>query len=407
MLLQHVARRGSALLCLVLVSPAVAAPPDVHGKLDRSDEFRVLRVWGSPEEMGYAHGYLLGTEFVELLNSMVAATPPEERARYDQQQAALCASLVLPERFLTEVKAMLRGITEAAGGTPTLEALNRPLKLEDLILHQAADALRAFGCSGFTVWGKQAGDAGVITTRNFDYLSNRGMVEQQLLLVRQPAGRHQVALVTYPALLIAFTGINDAGVCAFAHDGTGSRHTRPQGRYTPALLAMTDVLERSGPDNAHANAARALEGCVPYPFSYMVRVIAPRSPGQDGSPVRVFRIDAAGLSENPVAPGYCVTTNHYLTPDRQPVDAAGNWSLHRYDVLEARLDSTQTPRAAWELMGQVADHWRTPTLHSLIVYPERRRIDLGYARWENERTVAATERPPITITFDRLFAPPR
>ena len=73
------------------------------------------------------------------------------------------------------------------------------------------------------------------------------------------------------------------------------------------LLTITDFLESAQPANARARAEAAFKGVGPYPFSYMIRVVTPRAAGGIGDPVRVFRVDASGLSENQVGASACMT----------------------------------------------------------------------------------------------------
>lgn len=200
----------------VSAGPLVAAPAKVHGKLDTIGSFRVLRVWGTPQEMGFAHGYLMADDIVVVMEESAAAVPEQGRSQYDAFIGAAMNFVELPDRTRQELEGMLAGIKAAKGKLPTIKSLGRPIGMNDLVFHNAGDLVRAYGCSGFTVWGEAAGDDGVITTRNFDYppTSPKALAEQYLL-VRQPAGRKQVLSVTWPGYIGAFTGVNEDGVCGF------------------------------------------------------------------------------------------------------------------------------------------------------------------------------------------------
>ncbi|MCH8970332.1 MAG: hypothetical protein IIA66_14595, partial [Planctomycetes bacterium] len=50
---------------LALTPLALAEPPQVTGKLETVDGLRVLTVWGSDYERGFAHGYLLANEIID------------------------------------------------------------------------------------------------------------------------------------------------------------------------------------------------------------------------------------------------------------------------------------------------------------------------------------------------------
>lgn len=412
--------RAVPLLVLSLASAVcAAAPPPVNGRLDHVGPFRTLFVWGTPHDMGVAHGYLLGDDIAAILGSGGVLPIHGNPDMVDALRRRLRGIIRVPPTTRAELEGMLEGIALRHGGqAPTVPGLGRPLTIDDLVLHNGADLLRAFGCSGFTVWGPRAGDAGVITARTFDFpVTSRAMLRRQMLIVRRPTGAHQVATVTMPGYIGAFTGINDAGVCTFMHDGTGSRRRTASGPpWTPVSLVLKDVLEATTATTAHAAAERALGAAAPYPFSYLIRVVGPRIPGRDAPPIRVFRIDGDGVSENPIGTAACITTNHYLTAAFRPARGADDWSLERYDRLSRRIRGDVTSRAAWDALSAVASSSRgAPTLHAVVVYPERRTLDLALARWDGPAgpapdrdgaVIPATEAaPPVEITFAQLFGP--
>ncbi|MFQ5496248.1 MAG: hypothetical protein ACE5EX_12810, partial [Phycisphaerae bacterium] len=212
----------------------------------------------------------------------------------------------------------------------------------------------------------------------------------------------------------AFTGVNEHGVCAFVHDGDGSSIRKPKGKYTPVLLVLKELLETASPADAQARAETMIKKLVPYPYSYLLRIVTPRvgaahdghsTHGTTDKPVRVFRIDASGLSDQPVASLSCITTNHYLDQAFSAKKNASQWTVHRYGVLKGRVASMLTQRAAWDALRAVGRGSKEGgTLHSLVVYPERRMLDLGMATWKNGISPAAGA-PPTRITFDQLFPP--
>ncbi len=49
-------------LCLLIVCPLFSE--DVNGSIEYIGDIRILNLWGTWPEMGYAHGYLLGPDIV-------------------------------------------------------------------------------------------------------------------------------------------------------------------------------------------------------------------------------------------------------------------------------------------------------------------------------------------------------
>lgn len=396
-------RRRTFVLPLVIAGilptlPAVAQQ-GVNGSLDRIGPFRTLRVWGTPREMGYAHGYLLADDIVDDLQDILRTFYAGNPRQYESTRAALLRHIDLPPAAADEIHGVFAGIQAAHKGSLELAAMRRTLEPEDLVYLNALDVLRAFGCSGFTVWGDRAAGAGVITARNFDYVAfTRRVHADQLLITRSPLGRHRTATVAWPGYIGVFTGFNDAAVAVFIHDGNAPIDRRPAKRYVPLSLALLEWLETSEPDTAHASAREMLRG-IETPFSYMVRVVTPRLPDPAVKPVSVFRIDPTGLTETHVSGDRCITTNHYVG-DTHPVSDS---SRRRYRRIKRETRATVTPESAWNALRDVAVGGETSgTLHALLFYPEQRRLQLAFATW-TEHIIGAPFTAPTTITFDQLF----
>lgn len=392
-----------SLLLSLTATNLLAAQPEVHGELVNIDGVRVLRVWGTPTEMGFAHGYLAGDGIVTYLNDRIHVDAGL-RALHQAKGQPVINVIDMPTEILTELRAIIDGMTAANDGdVPTLPALQRELTLEDLILFNAGDLLRAFGCSGFTVWGERAGDAGLITGRNFDFgfPSERALAEQ-LVIVRKPAAGKAVASVAIPGYLGSFTGLNEDGVCTFMHDGTGPTMHEPPGKLTPLAIVLTQFLHRTPAGSALVDAEQTLSRTGRYPFSYMVRVIAPVQGEQP--PERVFRMDADGLSENPTDGQTCITTNHYLTKSGQAESGVNNDSVNRYQRIDKRLGTTVTSDIAWEALSEVSVGARSwGTLHSLVVFPQLGRLELAFCEYKAGKVIAAPDCKRHTIAFDDLF----
>ncbi len=401
--------RSWLLASLILTLPLVATPSvsaadkDVNGRLEKVGTFNLLRVWGTAEEMGFAHGALVGLGFVQDLDRQLAADGWPEPKTYEQTIERLDQFIAFPETAKAELMGMLAGIKKAAGGKmPRLTSLDRDFGYGDLLYLNTTDALRAFGCSGFTAWGEKTGDLGVVATRNFDYPATKEQLEGQIILVRHPDQGHAFATITFPCYIGAFTGFNEHGVGTFMHDGTGPRHSSPQTRYTPVPVTLAQILQQSKPADAARVAEKMIGHTGVYPFSYMLRVVTPTLRTRNAAPVTVFRFDADGLSRNPVGSTYCITTNHYLKSDGTAVEQAHEWSVLRYKRISRRLNTTVTAETAWQALAEVVAQGSYPTLHSLVLYPDQKRLDLAYGTWNGQIQPAASH-SPTSLTFERLF----
>lgn len=394
-----------ALLFVGLCASLATAEQTVNGRVESIEGFRVLRVWGSPQEMGFAHGYLLGEEIIKNFIPNGYLPGHNDLKELDRAQQTLIPYIQYPKNTRDELQGIYDGIVARFGGkSPTLPNLDRRLHLNDLILLNAGDMIRAYGCSGFTVWGDKTDGQGVITSRNFDfYIAGPHVLDQQLILVRHPKNKKSVASIAFPAYIGTFTGINADGVCAFMHDGTGRRIRKPSGQTIPVSLVLKDILEDATPKTAPSIAREKLSKNIPYPFSYLVRVVTPSLNGAIKTPAHVYRVDGSGLSENPNDDNYCITTNHYLNDQRKPLTSANDWSTQRYNRIYKSLQKKINPISAWQTLNKVSvSQKRQGTLHALVVLPDKREIHLGFAHWNN-RIISATKKPATKISFDQLF----
>ncbi|MCO6438859.1 MAG: hypothetical protein J5J06_17330 [Phycisphaerae bacterium] len=398
--------RWSCLALLIICSSTLAAGPKVNGRLESFGNISALRVWGTPKEMGFAHGYLLADRVLDSASFDYQGKSADERAVRDAMRSYLAGMLVLPPRVEEELEGILAGVKAKLGDQAGQKELGRPLNMSDLRFWTGFDAIRAVACSGFTVWGDRAGDAGVITTRNFDFeLLGSKMLDRQILLIREPDGRNKVAMVTLAGYIGAFTGINEKGVCSFIHDGSGESTIDGFSSIKPLIPQLTEWLETTTPADAPKSAHALLKELGRYPFSYMFRVVTPRV--GDSPPERVFHIDTSGIGENAAGNGVCITTNHYVLAQLKPDDRADAWSKKRFNRLEDETRNPLTSADVWKAMESVA--WsdaRTGTLHTVVVYPELRKMELAFAAVEDGRLIPAPKRGQVTITFDELFNKP-
>ncbi len=398
----------AALATLGLFWPAPAsAQVSLNGRMERIGSFQVVRVWGDPPEMGFAHGYLLAKDIVADLQTVVSTLYGGKMERYEATLASLKDIISVPPRLQAEIEGVFEGIQSVYGAAPEMPAWGRRMKIEDLIHWNAFDVLRAFGCSGFAVWHDRAGEAGVIAGRTFDFPAfSPDMLSHQFILIREPSHRAKIASVTWPGYVGAFTAINHRGVAIFLHDGNGRRSPQPTGQYVPMTLVMMDILEQAKPENTWRYVRNAVQVHAT-PFSYLVRVVAPWTTNTP-VPSAVFRRDADAAGFNPAKQDMTITTNHYLADNFTPQGDASEDSVRRYKTLETLLSGPVTPIMAWNALGAVASaDPNSGTLHALVFYPERRRLELSFAQWTEQAFIPATLHAPTVISFDELFKSPQ
>ena len=168
-------------LCVWLLAAATAcaatteptARPQINGQVENVRGVPVLRVWGSPTQQGYAHGYLLAEPITQLFGCLVG---PDGLLDSPERYAAVLeiarTRMRFAERYEQELAGVLRGMRDRLGADRLrLEPLGRPLDGDDLKALQCVADWLPMMCSSFSAWGPTTQDGGVITGRNLDYRS--------------------------------------------------------------------------------------------------------------------------------------------------------------------------------------------------------------------------------------------
>ena len=146
------------ILCLAQVQSApppqgpVTAVSPVKGSIEMVNGHRIVNLWGTHYDMGYAHGYLLGDEIMQMLEDYglgVLTTPTDyQTVLLPMVQYAFYAK---PE-YMQELRGMFRGMKDS-GTDLFIEDLGRDLILDDLLTMNLIPDLSRYGCSAVFGWG--------------------------------------------------------------------------------------------------------------------------------------------------------------------------------------------------------------------------------------------------------------
>lgn len=345
---------------------------DVHGVVEEHDGLRVLRLWGSAEQRGYAHGWLLANDICEIMRKEFAARFAAAPQLLAEARRALPRLIAYPETIDRELAALWRGVT-ARGADRDMPELGREFDEVDLRVANALDVFGLMGCSSFTVWGDRAQGGGVLTARNFDWpLTGEHMLDGTLLIVQVPDDGETKgwasASVAWPGYVGSVTGISASGVATFLHVGS-AKVSLPQPESWPSAIATRVILETCGSDLQRA--AEAIEYTSP-PVGFLTHVVLPSIPAH-GSPAALFETDAHEVVVGDDAGDELVVTNHFRT--RTDGRRASRNSEAREQTLQGGIagcfetgDRVVDVDEAWRMLESVEVKGRSGfgTLHSLV-----------------------------------------
>jgi hypothetical protein len=360
--------------------PAVSGRMTVNGEITHIDSFRVLRVWGTHEQMGFAHGYLLGDEIVELFEryimSIISPIAYENIAKPSFRQW-----ITIPEPYQTELENIFDGIVASGTGIYS-PSLNRDLTVEDLgIVNSIVDfsvlvSGEPFGCSTVCGWAEgtatdTAVPGGTIHCRNLDWTdtADRLLGKRSLIIAYMPSSpaRQEWFAVTFPGFAACLSGMNSNGLGATLNMGNNSVTPGNVSGVIPICFQIREALETVDPDGDGRPAVEDIEHILlnndRLPSTIIHAFGTSEAANELDEPSLIVESNHVGITrrvtqDDPVlAPFFLAATNHHRVL-YDPVDC---W---RYTTIRNMVTETgvmDTGRA-WSIAGAVAGSWTVQTM---------------------------------------------
>ena len=320
----------------------------------------IVRLAGTPAEMGRRYGELLAEPLRALSTCMDAAMPRALRERFLAMTAK--GEAHLPDSVREEIAAMAD-----ASGAPYdhLAALN---------------VVTRIACT--TVAARDE-DGRLIMGRNGDFFGLGIADRAMMVLVRRPADARATATVGFLGMVGAFTGINDAGVAygnMIVFNAAGPK-LRLEG--LPIQIAIQQAAERAGSADEMIGLLRAQSHVAP------MNVMA-----ADAHDAQVAELSLAGTAARRMEDPLLVATNHFRTPELQAYPER----CQRYDRLTANGDQAVTMTVADMKRALHRNRVRLMNLQAVVFEPAAMRMHVAVNR------LPASAGPYVALDLARLFA---
>ncbi len=417
-------RVAPSLTTLLLIAALAAVPRPataetaVNGTLRDGGDHQVLHVWGTHYEMGYAHGYLLAERVKALAEGYILPMFGLSAAEYEDVQWLMLTILEIPAPIQEEAQGVIDGV-EAAGVPLYVEALDRDLTPDDLLLANAAADLFGveFGCSSVSAWGAAtAGDpeleGELAMARDLDWDYGGGAADIRdfgLVIAYHPTGEGEQRWVSVamPGYIFCLSCFSEAGVGAFQNQGNHGTHLfdidqDPIPR--PINLSMRLAIESADRDG---DGRQTIDDVVHEVSSvgrigtYEIHLISPAE--RSDPPAAILEANNGGWAlrlpdDDPLpAPDCVATTNHH----RELYPPVG---CDRYDTIVQMVDDAggaMTLDRLWDIEKAASwSNWGSGTVQTMRVVPATRRLDVAFA----DHADAAPYRTPTSYEFEWLFA---
>lgn len=341
-------------------TPSKEAPqePKLTGRFEESNGRRVLSLWGTPHQRGFAHGYLMAERILAGITHDFEKVMRPFLPLYQ----SVVKNLVVPrfaftEREQEELEGLFEGIRARLPEEKLfLPALGRKVELVDIKALNTFGDWYGLGCSSLAVWGELSADGRPLVGRNFDFPAFDLVLAHQCVVVRAADGglRGQVG-VTYPGCIGVLTGMNADGVFVSIHDvrvkPSLDKAMRPN---VPRLLATRRLLEQLSGEHT---CRRAQEILAQWPTLYgnNLMVVAPEvTEGEPTAAVYEYdgrrdldggltmRLGDAKAEAEAGAVWLCCTNHHRVRAEPANYDdPRPRW---RYEVLSSIAGKNKPPK---------------------------------------------------------------
>ena len=227
--------------------PATAPLAEVTGRLEVVEGQRVLTLWGTARQRGYAHGYLLAEEIIAGVEHDFERVLKPFLPKYK----ILVRTMVIPNfSFNKRETEELEGLYEGLAARLPKEKmhigiLERDLDLIDIKALNTFGDWYGLGCSSLAVWGALSADGKPLVGRNFDFPAFDLVLRHQFVVVRAADGEAGGYVgVGYPGCIGVLTGLNAEGVFAAIHDvPIRPALDKALRKNVPRLIALRRILE--------------------------------------------------------------------------------------------------------------------------------------------------------------------
>ncbi len=371
---------------------------------------KILKIWGTHYERGYATGYLLGDK-IKLISEdyFICYVYMNNAALYESRRNYFIDNFEIEDKYTQEAQGTIDGMIEAEIDLFST-VLQRDMDSVDVLMSNAIVDILAlgelnddleFGCSSLSSWGESTildpelvGN--LVITRNMDWMPHPVLLDNHLLVVHFPSEVDEVnwACFTFPGLFGALSAINEDGLCAFMNMGNNNNYSNEEDLH-PIFLSIRNGIEIYDYNGDYEINAEDIVAAVQDMLHLSGSIVhcANESYGLIVECNNVNGTEIRDDTENTVIPLYnLAATNHF----RKLYPPA---SCYRYDNIADSLaeNSNMNVERSWNLLGGAAGVLNN--LHTIEFAPT-----LNLIKWSTaEIGIPAYLQTPTEFDTEELF----
>lgn len=293
-----------------------------HGKLEVINTIPVLKVSGTPREIGQSTGLLALRQAAGLLNYPKSLISQFKLDPLWPVLVALGTRMV--DRFPDEIKQELASLQESSGvDRNALVAGNTMFDLKAMVL-----------CSGLALTAAKSGTGGTLLGRNLDYPPVGDIGQYSLITVVRQPGLRAFASVGFPGMIGVLSGINESGLALAIHEVVDVR--APQRKFNPLGLPYA-ICYRKVLENC-STISESIEYLGKLPRASATNLLV-----ADKAEVACLEITPGQIRRMDPKDNASACTNHFRHPENLPENPANPFqSVERLACLRDMCRTKET-----------------------------------------------------------------
>jgi hypothetical protein len=406
---------------------AGAADDYVHGRMWTKSGQRILHVWGTNYQMGFAHGYFLGRDIMDLMAVYTFPPPGDGPVIYDIARLFVQTTFDATDaEFFDEARGMQDGMI-AGGVDPYVDVLGRDFDYWDIITLNSLSEILAWLCTTLGAWddataAEPRAPRQTIVAHNTDFRDEyleapMLMAQKSVVISYSPSDpqRQRFIAVSNAGVLGAPFLVNEAGVVATINAGTAFGHT------TDPILDPKP--QHAGWTTRQAISLRGVNGEGAYTiadyFQYFKNVaqysttinqaFQPRALGNPPAAALELNNKSRAMRYPADDPNFAPDMFLALNWEDKLAPARDRWEQFRYELSVWTVDDVfqrqMTLANLWTFLGVQKEGLQADasikTIQSILFLPEQMKLGVAFS----DETALAPDKEPVWYDVEELFWP--
>ncbi|NOU47998.1 MAG: T9SS type A sorting domain-containing protein [Bacteroidales bacterium] len=279
-------------LLVLLIIGSVGLNAQINGAIiGDTNNIKIIKVWGSHYERGFAYGSLLGSEVTVLFNNYLK---PQFGSYYINARNLVTEGedLKFDSIFVVEAQAIIAGMDSSGTNSTGMDYVDLLISNSFLDISKLLGQSSGMGCSCLISWGDATNgtdlDGKSVISRHLDWQVNSNLVNNQIICIHLPSEVDEQGWLSigFAGMFSVLSGFNqNIGVFQNMMDDFNGNTSHGK-QYEPIWFSLRKSIEDSdynldGKNNVQDVRSVLLEQSEGFADGYLISAIAKSTEIQD------------------------------------------------------------------------------------------------------------------------------